>query len=170
MFGTESVKTSAGDWTEGVSSAGGVKSISSSKLSSNSCTCLRKWRGPGTADGQEQEQQQHRRRRRRRRPRHLVHRAVPHGAGSWVAAFSQSVSPPRRLSDTGAGCFGTHVSLANRQPCSWSASAALAAEPASSFPPVCAAVAAPQQQQRRPACGAAGPGSRAPAAMMGCVM
>lgn len=34
--GTESVKTSAGDWTEGVSSAGGVKSISSSKLSSNS--------------------------------------------------------------------------------------------------------------------------------------
>lgn len=37
IFGTESVKTSAGDWTEGVSSAGGVKSISSSKLSSNSC-------------------------------------------------------------------------------------------------------------------------------------
>lgn len=36
IFGTESVKTSAGDWTDGVSSAGGVKSISSSKLSSNS--------------------------------------------------------------------------------------------------------------------------------------
>lgn len=36
IFGTERVKTSAGDWMDGVSSAGGVKSISSSKLSSNS--------------------------------------------------------------------------------------------------------------------------------------
>lgn len=34
---TASVYTSAGDWMEGVSSAGGVKSISSSKWSSNSC-------------------------------------------------------------------------------------------------------------------------------------
>lgn len=36
-MGTERVNTSAGDWADGVSSAGGVKSISSSKLSSNSC-------------------------------------------------------------------------------------------------------------------------------------
>ena len=36
ILGTERVNTSAGDWTDGVSSAGGVKSISSSKLSSNS--------------------------------------------------------------------------------------------------------------------------------------
>ena len=38
--GTAKVYTSAGDCMEGVSSAGGVKSISSSKLSSNS------WGGP----------------------------------------------------------------------------------------------------------------------------
>lgn len=36
-LGTDRVNTSAGDCTDGVSSAGGVKSISSSKLSSNSC-------------------------------------------------------------------------------------------------------------------------------------
>lgn len=37
--------------------------------------------------------------------------------------------------------------------------------------PACAAVAAAsQQQQQRQPCGTAGPGSRAPAAMMGCVM
>lgn len=58
-------------------------------------------------------------------------------------SVSRSVSPPRCLSDTGAGCFGTQVSSAKRQPRSRSASAALAAEPSSSFPPVCAA-AAPQ--------------------------
>jgi hypothetical protein len=46
MLGTESVKTSAGDWMDGVSSAGGVKSISSSKLSSNSCNQKKRiWKG-----------------------------------------------------------------------------------------------------------------------------
>lgn len=58
-------------------------------------------------------------------------------------SVSRSVSPLRFLSDTGAGCFGTQVSSAKRQPRSRSASAALAAEPSSSFPPVRAA-AAPQ--------------------------
>lgn len=75
------------------------------------CTCLRKWRGPGTADGQEQQQQQHRRRRGHRRPRHLVNRAVPWGrlSGRRLQSVGQSVL--RAASATLAPAASGHKSL-----------------------------------------------------------
>lgn len=66
------------------------------------CTCLRKWRGPGTASGQEQQQQ----RQQRRWPRHLAHRTAPGpalGSPSVRPSVSRSCLPmlpqrhPRRL-------------------------------------------------------------------------
>ena len=77
------------------------------------CTCLRKWRGPGAAHGQEQQQQQ---RRRRRRPRHLARRAAP-GAGSRVAlppvrrSVPRSVLPPSAASAAPAPAALGHASL-----------------------------------------------------------
>lgn len=77
------------------------------------CTCLRKWRGPGTADGQEQQQlqQQHRRRRGHRRPRHLVNRAVPWGrlSGRRLQPVGQSIL--RAASATLAPAASGHTSL-----------------------------------------------------------
>lgn len=95
------------------------------------CTCLRKWRGPGTASGQKQQQQQQ-----RGWPRHLAH-----GTTREPALGAPSVRPsvsrcrlPTRFSGTRAGCSWSHVALAKPQPGSWSAPAAPATE-APSFPP-----------------------------------
>lgn len=107
------------------------------------CTCLRKRRGPGMAGAQEDQEQQQQQQP-RRRPRHLAP-----GTGSRVAfrppVLPFSTLPQRR-------CVGR--------------SSARRSGRANTILPA----AASQQQQRQQPCGAAGPGSRAPAAMMGCVM
>lgn len=141
------------------------------------CTCLRKWRGAGPAGGQEQQQQQQQER--RRRPRHLAHGAAPGPAllgrlPSVRPSVRQSVLPPSAASAAPAPAAPEHTSLRpNLSP---------APDPhpplrpqkhhPSRLPAACAAAAAAasQQQQQQQPCGAAGPDSRAPAAMMGCVM
>jgi hypothetical protein len=99
--------------------------------------------------------------------------ARPHGADSRFA-FRGSVClvRPSCLSGTRAGCSWTHVASAKPQSGSFGqTSFATPAALTPSFPPACnVAAAASQQQQRQQLCGAAGPGGRAPAAMMGCVM
>lgn len=133
------------------------------------CTCLRKWRGPGTASGQEQQEQQQQ----RRRPRHLAHRTAPGpalGSPSVRPSVGRSCLPmlpqrhPRRLLLVTRRFGQTSARLLVRTRRSGHRNTILAARPHA-----CAA-AASQQQQRQQPCGTAGPGSRVPAAMMGCVM
>lgn len=134
------------------------------------CTCLRKWRGPGTASGQKQQQQQQ-----RGWPRHLAHgttREPALGAPSVRPSVSRCRLPTllqrhsRRLLLVTRRFGQTSARLLVRTRRSGHRSTILP-----SLPPACAAAAAAsQQQQRQQPCGTAGPGSRAPAAMMGCVM
>lgn len=74
------------------------------------CTCLRKWRGPGTASGQKQQQQQQQ----RGWPRHLAHGTTRAGAGSRGAlgrSVRQSLPPPYAASAALAPAAPGHTSL-----------------------------------------------------------
>lgn len=95
------------------------------------CTCLRKWHGPGAAGGQEQQQEQP-----RRWPRHLAHRTARGRLSGGLPSVRPSVAPaaltlPQRHR---AGRSGARVASAKPQPGSRSAPAAPATEPPS-FPP-----------------------------------
>lgn len=132
------------------------------------CTCLRKWRGPGTAGGQEQQQQQ------RRGPRHLAHGAAPE-TGSRVAfrpSVRQSVLSPSAASAAPAPAAPEHTSFRpNLSPDPGPHPPLQPQKHHPSCPPACAAAAAAsQQKQRQQLCGATSQCSRAPTAMMGCVM